>query len=482
MCYTPNKITDLPRDRCMRAVFISYRRDDTEGQAGRLFKDLVKVFGEQSVFMDVAGIEPGRDFRRAIDEHVASCCVLLALIGKNWLDARDEGGRRRLDDPLDFVRLETAAALKRDIPVVPVLVRGASMPQADQLPEDLANLVFRNAIELTHARWDSDVTVLCKALRKHIFPPIFQITRGRVAAIGIAMIIISVGVGAYFLNFQSAQIKPVTRLPEPPKVPGVKEMVLVPGGPFEMGSTEEEVEAAYQLARQYSPEVNKVWYEPEQPRHWIRVDAFYMDKYEVTLEEYQIFMREREKPYQELPDWTSKYANIPKHPVVGVSWEDAVGYCRWAGKRLPTEAQWEKAARATDGRWYPWGSESVDGKRANYCDAKCEYSWKDKNHDDGYRYLSPVGAYELGKSFYGIYDLAGNVWEWVQDWYDAEYYSKSPERNPINDKEAQYRVVRGGSWDSDPSFLRASYRNWQEPNSRTHSVGFRCVLPATPEH
>lgn len=154
----------------MRAIFISYRREDTEGQAGRLFDDLVKLFGEQSVLMDVAGIEPGRDFRKAIDEHVASCGVLLALIGKNWIDARDEAGRRRLDDPLDFVRLETGAALKRDIPVVPVLVRGASMPRADQLPADLADLVFRNAIELTHARWDSDLSVLSKALSRFITP------------------------------------------------------------------------------------------------------------------------------------------------------------------------------------------------------------------------------------------------------------------------------------------------------------------------
>ncbi|MCK7496707.1 MAG: toll/interleukin-1 receptor domain-containing protein [Comamonadaceae bacterium] len=108
----------------MRAIFISYRREDAEGQAGRLFDDLVIHFGEDAVFMDVAGIEPGRDFRRAIDEQVASCGVLLAVIGKNWCDAQDESGRRRLDDPMDFVRLETASALKRDIPVIPVLVRG----------------------------------------------------------------------------------------------------------------------------------------------------------------------------------------------------------------------------------------------------------------------------------------------------------------------------------------------------------------------
>src|SRR5271156_1533336 len=104
----------------MGAIFISYRRDDSEGQAGRLYDDLVRQFGEGSVFMDVAAIEPGFDFRKVIDESVSSCGVLLALIGPAWLDAKDETGRRRLDDALDFVRLETAAALKRDIPVVPV--------------------------------------------------------------------------------------------------------------------------------------------------------------------------------------------------------------------------------------------------------------------------------------------------------------------------------------------------------------------------
>jgi hypothetical protein len=154
----------------MRGIFISYRREDTEGQAGRLFDDLVERFGQQSVFMDVANIEPGRDFRKAIDEHIASCGVLLALIGKNWVDARDQAGRRRLDDPLDFVRLETASALKRDISVVPVLVQGASMPRTDQLPADLADLSFRNAIELTHMRWDSDLTVLIKSLSQYVMP------------------------------------------------------------------------------------------------------------------------------------------------------------------------------------------------------------------------------------------------------------------------------------------------------------------------
>src|SRR5215467_5353149 len=121
----------------MRGVFISYRREDVEGHAGRLFGDLVAQFGKEAIFMDVTGIEPGRDFRRVIDTKVASCGVLLAMIGKNWVSAQDVSGRRRLDNPSDFVRLETAAALKRDIPVIPVLVQGAKIPEAEELPEDL---------------------------------------------------------------------------------------------------------------------------------------------------------------------------------------------------------------------------------------------------------------------------------------------------------------------------------------------------------
>ena len=149
----------------MQTIFISYRRDDAEGQAGRLYKDLAEQFGEESVFMDVSGIQPGRDFRKVIDQHVSSCTILLAVIGKRWLDAKDEAGRRRLDSPTDFVRLETASALKRDIPVIPVLVQGAEMVQPADLPPDLTELAFRNNFEITHTKWDSDVEVLVASLR-----------------------------------------------------------------------------------------------------------------------------------------------------------------------------------------------------------------------------------------------------------------------------------------------------------------------------
>ncbi|SPE23260.1 hypothetical protein SBA5_380031 [Candidatus Sulfotelmatomonas gaucii] len=154
----------------MRSIFINYRRNDSEGEAGRLFDDLASRFGDESVFMDVAAIEPGRDFRKAIDQSVANCSALLAIIGLEWLEAKDASGGRRLGDPNDFVRIELASALRRDIPVVPVLVRGAKMPRVDQLPDDLKELAYRNAVELTHARWKSDVQVLVRALQPFIDP------------------------------------------------------------------------------------------------------------------------------------------------------------------------------------------------------------------------------------------------------------------------------------------------------------------------
>jgi hypothetical protein len=205
----------------MRAIFISYRREDAEGQAGRLFDDLVGLFGNDSVFMDVAGIEPGRDFRRAIDQQVASCGVLLALIGKDWLEVKNESGQRRLDDPMDFVRLETASALKRDIPVIPVLVRGADMPRPEDLPADLKDLAFRNAVELTHARWDSDLQVLAKALTPYVetkprsTPPELQsatastLGQSRMSSARIivpaAVVLIALAVGGYLWFGKSSQ-------------------------------------------------------------------------------------------------------------------------------------------------------------------------------------------------------------------------------------------------------------------------------------
>jgi TIR domain len=151
-------------------IFISYRRDDTEGEAGRLFDDLTREFGSNSVFMDVAGIRPGVDFVQAIEQNVADCGVLLAIIGPTWATITGASGQRRLDDPNDFVVLEIASALKREVPVIPVLVHNAKMPSQDQLPESLKSFSHRNSVELSHARWPSDVQLLIGALNSYVAP------------------------------------------------------------------------------------------------------------------------------------------------------------------------------------------------------------------------------------------------------------------------------------------------------------------------
>lgn len=149
----------------MGTVFISYRREETAGEARALFGALVARLGENSVFMDVDNIELGRDFRQVLQERLASCDLLLALIGRDWVNAKNASGQRRLEDPADFVRLEIEAALKRNIPVTPVLVQGAHMPAAEQLPENLRDFAYRNGFELSHNRWESDVQEMLRRLR-----------------------------------------------------------------------------------------------------------------------------------------------------------------------------------------------------------------------------------------------------------------------------------------------------------------------------
>ena len=148
----------------MSGIFISYRRGDSEGQARALSLELAKYVGDKAVFMDVDSIALGRDFRRSLHESLESCDAAIALIGPNWLDSKDAAGRRRLDDPGDIVRLEIATALKRNIPVTPVLLQGASMPAEQVLPDDLKELAFRNGFELSHARWHSDVREMVQRL------------------------------------------------------------------------------------------------------------------------------------------------------------------------------------------------------------------------------------------------------------------------------------------------------------------------------
>ena len=212
----------------------------------------------------------------------------------------------------------------------------------------------------------------------------------------------------------------------------------------------------------------------ERPVHTVYLKAYYMDKYEVTNGQYGAFMKATGKSAPK--EWNDIRFNESNQPVVGVSWYDAEAYCKWAGKRLPTEAEWEKAARGTDARVYPWGND-FDCGRGNF-DDETKYDRETVPGGagcDGYVEIAPVGRFPSGASPYRVHDMAGNAWEWVNDWYDRAYYARSPNKNPTGPDSGKYRVLRGGSWNYGPDYVRAAFRGRSEPDYRDDLIGFRCV-------
>jgi len=230
------------------------------------------------------------------------------------------------------------------------------------------------------------------------------------------------------------------------------QMVLVPAGEFIMGSKSSK---------------------DERPVHKVYTDSYYIDKHEITVSQFTEFCKKTGHAMWTQPAW-----NKHNHPVVYVTYKDAVSYCKWAGKRLPTEAEWEKAARGPGGRAFPWGNTSVTGQKANFCDINCEKKWKESFSDDTYTHTSPVGSYENGKSPYGCYDMAGNVSEWCSDWYKKDYYKNSGMRNPYGPSRGKYRVHRGGSCYHRTDETRSAHRNFSLPLEikPNRLVGFRGVL------
>lgn len=244
--------------------------------------------------------------------------------------------------------------------------------------------------------------------------------------------------------------------------------VLVPAGEFSMGST-----AAVDFARcmEYSTDCSRDWYKDEEPRHTVNLDAYLMDAYEVTNARYAECVEEASCDFpsdSKLSTGETYFGNpnYANYPVIYVSWFDANDYCEWRGARLPTEAEWEKAARGTDRRTYPWGDE-INCTKANY--------WgKDlKNSCTGG--TTEVGHYEGGKSPYGLYDMAGNVWEWVGDWYGANYYSDTQASNPLGPIWGQERILRGGPWNGHYNRVRSANRGRNNPTASTDFIGFRCA-------
>jgi formylglycine-generating enzyme len=236
-------------------------------------------------------------------------------------------------------------------------------------------------------------------------------------------------------------------------------MILIPAGPFLMGSND--------------------GLPNERPEHTVTLPAYYIDQFEVTAGRYQKFIESAHKNIP--PTWDDEAAQaMGDLPAVGMSWNDAAAYCKWAGKRLPTEAEWEKAARGTDGRRYPWGHMQPFVDIANYNRGM----WVSEAVtlvpvNSGLEGMSVRhGLKEGGKSPYGLFHMAGNAAEWVADWYDREYYQKSPDVNPTGPAAGEKRVIRGGSWADLPNALRVTARFSAEPDYEDRTIGFRCAMDA----
>ena len=475
----PQAVTWLLEARGVGKLFISYRRDDTQDFTRSVYERLATRFGATNIFMDVDSVPLGSDFRQILRDAVAESSLALVMIGRFWLSVTDERGQRRLDNPNDFVRIEVEAALARNIPVVPVLAHGAGIPRESDLPRSIAALAFRHGTDVrSDQHFNHDVEQLIVRLAPLLEPPTPQPVRPQ----------------------------PVTPTPQPPRYPspavpqrltglgfrGVNlgsgqaitpPLVSVAAGRFLMGSDPK-----------HDPMAKNDWAKDELPQDWVEVAAFQIGKYPVTVAEYALAVNAkavREPPtlkafeyagvkYPELT-WQTQLQRLD-HPIVAVSWQDANAYITWlrrvtgeAGWRLPSEAQWEKAARwdahSNASRIYPWG-DTFDKTRCN-------------TSESGVGLTTPVGWYgpddpdprsgrQSGASPCGAEEMAGNVWEWTSSLYKHYKYIESDGREDQNSTDN--RMLRGGSWFGNAWVARAAYRGLILPAFVDDFVGFRLAV------
>lgn len=247
-------------------------------------------------------------------------------------------------------------------------------------------------------------------------------------------------------------------------------MLPVPAGPFLFG-TKHADDTPYGLSTQFD--------DTEVPQHRVWLDTYEIDRDEVSLGEYLAFLAQQNVPpsdelqkliWHVITVHSVSDETLARWPALYVTWPEARDFCSAAGKRLPTEAEWEKAARGTDGGLFPWGNTAPTSKLAMF----------GQHHVHEIPILAPVDALDEGRSPFGLHHMAGNVAEWVQDWFGPDYYAYMPEKNPPGPSTGRYRSVRGGSWKSKTVMLRTPTRSGSEPMKRAATVGFRCAHTPAP--
>ena len=471
----------------MTKIFISYRREDSADATGRIGDWLRNYFGEEKIFTDVDNIPLGVDFRTHLDDEVSQCDVLLAVIGIDWLSAKNSDGELRLNDPSDFVRIEIESALRRDIPVIPLLVRGASVPQSNQLPESIADLAFRNAQKIRpDSDFKHDANRLVRNLVKHLESDTPEQTKtvpvtsesiddsllrvGRWQStkqkwIGVVISISAIVVGLYKFSLEEQieqqpqqQGTQSSDMEEPSPSPAIPvtdfiapEMVKIPPGSFMMGSVTGD--------------------DNERPVHEVTVPGFELARNELTWAEWQRCEDDGGCIAVARPGFISQIDASKKlsHPVVKVSIERVNEYLAWINEktgltyRLPSEAEWEYATRAGSTTDYYWGN-AIGENQAN-CDG-CGSQWDGQS-------TAPVGSFS--ENPFGLNDMHGNVLEWVADcWHDN--YEGAPTDGTAwvaSCSADNARPMRGGSLDDVPEKLRAAKRVGNHINYWLHTGGFR---------
>lgn len=470
------------------AIFIGYRRDDTADVAGRIYDAMALRFGKQRIFKDVDNIGPGVDFGDYIKGVLPRCRVALVLIGPHWLDSKDESGRRRIDDEHDWVRIEIETALATPgLLVVPVLVNGARMPRSEEVPESLRPLLRRNAAIIRRdPDFHDDVERLATALRTSLNTGILDLSKigGKTAApaparphneqkrsnapllIGGALAAVAIVALTVWQPWRAPSIggdgerevvadSTVSDRPSAPAATTQGEGDAGEGATQRQPQQQEQDQDQDQDQDQGVPppppmtELPEFEYLPEMVR--IPGRNFEVGRYEVTFAQWDTCVAgggcNGYRPSDQ--DW-----GRGNRPVIMVSWNDAQAYVQWLSQRtgqryrLLTSAEWEIAARAGTTTNFSWGDQ----------DPVC-----DQNARNGANFAActddrtrPVGSFQ--PNAFGLYDVHGNVREWVADCYDSG---------------CSWRVLRDGAWVYDPEFLRSAYRNWNAPSVRGNFIGFR---------
>jgi formylglycine-generating enzyme required for sulfatase activity len=413
----------------MPKIFISYRRADSVAISGRIYDRLVTAFEKANVFQDVEDIPPGVDFRKFLQSQISVCDVVLVIIGQHWLTIQDDYGRRRLDNPADFVRIEIESALKQGKVIIPILVDNATMPLESHMPNSLQELCYRNAALVRHnPDFDRDVNRLIEGIKR-----VTSVSRVEGKTNG----------------------KEVYDI-----LPAPFEWIEIPAGKITLVPDETDQKDSYlKETRTFD------------------VSAFAISKYPITNAQYEIFAYSMGgydnedwwkysseaviwRRANSAPDFRASFDD--DNPRTNVSWYEAVAFCNWlswASKgriTLPTEQQWQRAAQG-DTEWiYPWGYKWDEGR--------CNHSVGTINSN----HPTPVTLYDdRGHSYFNVADLSGNVWEWCL----TDYLTGESSLTGSNG-----RVLKGGSFRTDDAFfLRVDSRNSNLPHRRSNLRGFRCV-------